>query len=134
MKMTSTARLGMIILVLISIWIIWYLEAGDFRDSAVSGTYTIQLGSIASTLVLRPDHSFQQELVGAGTVTRTRGNWRRVSKLGIICFTKDFQKLPGQEESPDGTTYGYLANWFGVRSITLAPDPDGPTFHKKWFR
>lgn len=133
MKKTLAVRLGLVILLLVTIWIFWYLEAGDFRDSAVSGTYTIQFNGEASTLVLRPDHSFQQELMGAGTVTRTSGSWR-VSKLGTIWFTKDFQKLPGQEENPDGTAYGYLANWFGVRSITLAPDPDGPTFHKRWFR
>ena len=115
------------------LWILWYWEAGDFRDSAVSGIYAIQLNGVASTLVLRPDHSFQQEVDRAGTVRRTTGNWR-VLGLGTIEFSGDFQKLPGQEMHVVGSAFGYLANWFGVRSITLAPEASGPIFWKRLFR
>jgi hypothetical protein len=132
MKMTFPARLGLIIFLLASLWVLWYCQAGDFRDSAVSGTYTIQLSGVASTLTLRSDHSFRQEVDSAGQVSRTNGSWR-VLGLGTIEFSKDFQKLPGQEEHADGTAYGYLANWFGVRSLTLAPESGGPRLHKKWF-
>jgi hypothetical protein len=133
MKMTVPAQLGVIFLLIIAIWVFWYWEGENFSDGAVSGTYALQLNGEASNLVLRPDHSFQQELDSAGTVRRAEGSWR-VSGEGHIAFSTEFLKVSGEEISPAGQAYGQIKNWFRLISITLAPNPDGPTFHKKWFR
>ena len=133
MKATLRTRVGLIALLLALLWTLWYWDAGDFRDSSVSGTYTIQFAGSASTLVLSPDHSFRQEVDHAGTLKQTTGSWR-VLGLGTIEFSGDFQRLPGQEVHVDGSAYGYLSNLFGLRSIQLAPEPNGPTFRKKLLR
>jgi hypothetical protein len=112
------------------VFVVWYIEAGNFSEGAVSGTYTLQLNGETSTLVLKANHSFQQELDRAGTKIRSEGTWR-VSGEGHIAFSDRFLKVTGREMSPAGQAYGQLENRLGLVSITLAPNPDGPTFHKK---
>jgi hypothetical protein len=125
--------LGVILLLVVAIPTFWYWEGENFSDGTVSGTYFLQLNGESSTLVLRPDHSFQQELDSAGTVKRVEGNWR-VFGEGHIAFSPEFLKVSGEELSPAEQVYGQIQNWFGLVSITLAPNPNGPTFHKELFR
>jgi len=132
MKMTVPAWLGVIVVLIIAISVFWFWEGENFSAGAVSGTYALQLNGEASTLVLRPDHSFQQELDSAGTVQRAEGNWS-VSGEGHIAFSREFLKVSGEEVSPAGQSYGQIENWFGLVSITIAPNPDGLRFHKKLF-
>ena len=129
MRMT----LVVIFLLVISIPIFWYWEGENFSDGAVYGTYALSLDGETSSLILTRDHLFRQQLDNAGTVKRAEGSWR-VSGEGHIAFSKDFLKVPGEEMSPAGQAYGQIENWFGLVSITLAPNPDGPRFHKKLFR
>jgi hypothetical protein len=134
MKMSAAVWLGLIFLLIVVIGVFWYWEGENFSDGAVSGTYVLQLNGERSTLVLRPDHSFQQELDSAGTVRRAEGNWH-VFGEGGIAFSKEFLKVSGEEMGPSGRAYGQIENWFGLVSITLAPNPDGgPRFRKKLFR
>jgi len=132
-KMTVAAWIGLVFLLTALVGTFWYWEGENFSDGAVSGTYIHQLNGETSTLVLKPDRSFQQELDVAGTVRRAEGSWR-VSGEGHIAFSGEFLKVSGEEMSPAGQAYGQIENWFGVVSITLAPNPDGPRFHKKLFR
>jgi hypothetical protein len=125
--------LVVIFLLVISIPIFWYWEGENFSDGAVCGTYALSLDGETSSLILTRDHLFRQQLDSAGTVKRAEGSWR-VSGEGHIAFSKDFLKVPGEEMSPAGQAYGQIENWFGLVSITLAPNPDGPRFHKKLFR
>jgi hypothetical protein len=133
MKMTVAAWTGLAFLLTVVVGTLWYREGENFSDGAVSGTYIHHLNGETSTLVLKPDRSFQQELDVAGTVRRAEGSWR-VSGEGHIAFSGAFLKVSGQEMSPAGQAYGQIENWFGVVSITLAPNPDGPRFRKKLFR
>jgi hypothetical protein len=133
MKMNAAASLGLIFLLIVVIGVFWYWEGENFSDGAVSGTYVLQLNGETSALVLRSDHSFQQELDVAGTVRRTEGTWR-VSGEGHIAFSGEFLKVSGEEMSPAGQAYGQIENRFGLVSITLAPNPDGPRFREKLFR
>ncbi len=133
MKMTVGAWLGVSFLLLVGIGVFWYWEGENFSAGAVSGTYALQLRGGKVTLVLRPDHSFQQELDIAGTVRHGEGRWS-VFGEGHIEFSGEFLKVSGAEVGPGGRTYGQIENWFGLVSITLAPNPDGPRFHKKFFR
>jgi hypothetical protein len=134
MKITHT---GWFVLTLVFAWLVWafwYVEAGNFNDNNVCGTYVIQLNGEASTLVLRHDHSFSQERNISGKTLHAQGSWRLFpsDSQSHISFSSDFLKLPGQELNPDGTAYGQLKNRFGFLSLTLAPEPDGPTFYKRW--
>ena len=69
MKMTASkyfAGLGVIFLLITGIFTFWFWEGENFSDRAVAGTYTLQLRREKATLVLKPDHSFQQELDSGG--------------------------------------------------------------------
>ncbi|MFY9646963.1 MAG: hypothetical protein WAK29_17420 [Terriglobales bacterium] len=132
MKLTVPSWVGLVFLLTVVVGTFWYWDAENFSASAVSGTYTHHLRGETSTLVLKPDGSFQQELDVAGTVRRAEGSWR-VSGEGHIAFSGEFLKVSGEEMSPAGQAYGQIEKWFGVVSITLAPNPDGPRFHKKLF-
>jgi hypothetical protein len=56
----------------------------------------MQRGDETSTLVLRPDHRFQQEISRAGKVERVQGSWRRIGEGGIV-FSKEFLRVAGVE-------------------------------------
>jgi hypothetical protein len=136
MKMTASkyfAGLGVIFLLIAGIFTFWFWEGENFSDRAVAGTYITQLRGEKSTLVLKPDHSFQQELDTAGTVKRAEGTWY-VFGEGHIELSKEFLILPGQAVSPSGAAYGDIVNRLGFVSIALDSDGDGPKFHKKLFR
>jgi hypothetical protein len=133
MKMSVGGWVGVVLLLTLTLGLFWYWEGENFSDRAVSGTYTFRLNGEGSTLVLRPDHSFQQELDSAGTVRRAVGSWH-VFGEGGIAFSEEFLKVPGKEMGASGRPYGQIENWFGIVSITLAPNPNGPRFHKKLFR
>jgi hypothetical protein len=125
--------LGVIFVLITAIFTFWFWEAGNFSGRAVSGTYVIQLHGEKETLILRADHSFQQELDSGGTGKRAEGGWS-VSGEGHIEFSPGFLSLAGEEVSPSGAAYGVIVNRFGFVSIALNPDGDGPRFHKKLFR
>jgi hypothetical protein len=133
MKMNTRASIGVILLLVAALGLFWYSEGGNFSDHAVSGTYILQLNDEVSTLVLRPDHSFQQSLDRPGSTRRADGNWR-ISGEGHIAFSAEFIAVSGEEMSATGQAYGQVENWFGLMSIVLAPNPNGPRFHKRLFR
>ena len=110
-------------------WALWYFEAGDFSDSAVSGTYVFQTGGGTTAITLRPDHTFQQERSRSRETKYSNGTWR-VFGEGQIAFSDGFVAFPGQFVGRDGTAYGQIKNWFGIVSITFSQDPDGLTLHR----
>jgi hypothetical protein len=134
MTRTIFARLALGILLSIILFWVWYSVAADYVYSAVAGTYTLQQSGETSTLVLRPDRSFLQEVTRAGRVERAQGSWRRIGEGGIV-FSKEFLKMAGQEVRPDGEADGEVKKrCLGLLfSINLNPDPGGPTFRKKLF-
>jgi hypothetical protein len=133
MERKVAAWIGIVFLLAVVVGTFWYWEGENFSDGAVSGTYIHHTNGETSTLVLKPDRSFQQELDVAGTVRHAEGSWR-VSGEGHIAFSGEFLRVSGEEMSPAGQAYGQIENWFGVVSITLAPNPDGPRFRKKLLR
>jgi hypothetical protein len=78
-------------------------------------------------LILKPDHSFQQERNRLGNVESASGTWRRLGESGIA-FSKEFMVVSGQEPGPDGTGYGDINKAFGfLVSITLRQ------YHVLWY-
>jgi len=95
----------LVIFVAVVCFVLWYSVAADYGDGVTSGTYHLSQNDQTSTLVLKPDHSFQQELSQHGQVKGATGTWRRVGEGGIA-FSKEFLTVSGQEPGADGTAYG----------------------------
>jgi hypothetical protein len=113
----------------------WYMMAADYGYRAVSGTYIFSGDGDSSTLVLRQDQSFQQELNRDGKVDRARGTWRRVGEGGVV-FSKEFLKVRGQEVRSDGQADGEIEKRFAgfFPSIRFEPQFSGPRFNRRLFQ
>jgi hypothetical protein len=107
----------------------WYSVATDYSDGVVSGEYHLSENSETSKLILKRDHTFQQELNRSGSVQRAEGTWRHVSSYGGLAFSKEFLVVRGQELGANGLAYGDLNKLLGIipRSITLS------TYDVEWY-
>jgi len=125
--MKNAARVGGLSVLLVLCFVLWYAVVSDYGDSVTSGTYHLAQNGETSTLVLKPDHSFQQELNKFGRVERATGTWRRIGEGGVA-FSKEFLTVSGQELDPDGTAFGDVNKDFGfLVSIKLRQ------YHVLWY-
>lgn len=107
-------------------FVLWYVVS-DYGDGVASGTYHFAQDDETSTLVLKPDHSFRQELSEHGEVKHAAGTWRRLGEGGIA-FSKEFLFVSGHEPSADGTAYADIHKDFGLLvSLVL------PQYHVEWY-
>jgi hypothetical protein len=112
----------------------WYSIAANYDYGALSGIYTLSQNGEKCTLHLRPDQTFTEELNRGGVVQEAQGRWRRYGQAHVS-FSGEFLKVAGQELNASGESHGQFDKAMGLfPSLTLAPLPDGPTFHKKLFR
>jgi hypothetical protein len=119
--------------------------ASDYDYGALAGTYSFDENGVASTLVLRPDRSFHQEVVRRGQREVADGNWRRSGMAGVN-FSREFLRLPGAKtfteefgmsygNEDDSEFYGHFDKIVGIYPIlNLNANPPGPTLYWKWFR
>jgi hypothetical protein len=122
-----------IVLLIVMFWS-WYWLAADYRYGAVSGVYTFAREGESSTLILKPDRSFQEELTFLGKVEHAQGSWWRFGEGGVV-FSKQFLKLSGQETASDGESHGVVEKSFGlVADIVFGPNASGPKFRRTFFR
>jgi hypothetical protein len=119
--------LGGCLLLLVVCFALWYMVAADYGDGVASGTYHFAQDDETSTLVLKPDHSFQQELSEHGEVKRAAGTWRRLGE-GRIAFSKGFLFVSGHEPSADGTAYADIHKDFGLLVSLILPQ-----YHVEWY-
>lgn len=91
---------GAIVLFILG-FVLWYSVAADYGDSVTSGTYDLSRSGETSTLVLKPDHTFRQELNKLGKIEYATGTWRRIGQGGVV-FSKEFLAISGQERRADG--------------------------------
>ena len=68
---------------------------------------------VTCELVLKPDHTFVQELESAGSAAHAQGTWRRVGEGGIS-FSSAFLAVPGAMIEPDGTTFADMHKALGL--------------------
>ncbi len=107
------AQIARAISVFVVAFVCWYVIASDYGDAVTSGTYSLVHGGERSTLVLRPDHTFTQEVRTLGQVRQAVGAWHRSGEGGVE-LSKEFLALPGQEQASDGTSHADLEKRFGV--------------------
>ena len=125
--MKTAARAGLVGLLLIIVAVGWLVIASAYGDSVAVGTYYLRQGGESSNLVLKADHTFQQEISRGGATLRCNGEWRRIGEGGLA-FSKQFLPVSGQEIGADGTAYGELQKTLGVfPSIALAQ------YHVLWY-
>ena len=136
MKVPKFVRISGWVFLSLAVFWIWYMVAADYSYSAVAGTYIFQSNGEKSTLILKKDQSFQQELVRQSKVERTRGTWRRIGEGGVV-FSKEFLPVGHVQVESDGFTYGQVQKSFFelIPSIVLGQDRDHcARFHIKFFR
>jgi hypothetical protein len=104
--------LGACLVVLVVSVVLWYGVVSDYGVGVASGTYEFAENGESSTLVLKPDYTFQQELSKHGEVKGATGTWRRIGEGGIA-FSKEFLVVSGQEPSAGGTAYADIHKDFG---------------------
>jgi hypothetical protein len=95
------------------VMVAWHIVASDYGDSVASGSYHFTQDDQTSTLVLKPDHSFQQELMNRGEAKRATGTWHRIGEGGIE-FSKEFLPVSGQEPGPEGSVYADMHKPLGL--------------------
>ncbi len=87
--MTAIAKVTGAVVLLLAVFLLWYTVASDYGDAVTSGTYHLSQNGETSTLVLKPDHTFRQELSLSGELRRAEGSWRRIGEGGVV-FSKEF--------------------------------------------
>jgi hypothetical protein len=134
MKISTSVRIGCGIFLFLAFFWCWYMLAADYGYRAMSGTYTFRGNGESSTLVLRQDQSFQQDLDRGGKVEHAQGNWRRIGEGGVV-FSKEFLRVKGQEIREDGQADGTIEKRFAgfFPSIRFAPQFNGPRFDRGLF-
>ena len=120
-------RAGILLAVLLTSLCSWWLVASDYGDAAVYGTYQFAQNGVECMVVMKPDHTFEQELMRGGTEIHALGQWRRVGEGGIS-FSKDFLPVPGAECEPDGSFFADIHKAFGFL-VTLAMR----RYHVLWY-
>jgi len=127
MKVTMFLRVSCGIFLAIALFFFWYSVAADYGYRALSGTYTFSSNEERSTLILKSDHSFQQELSVHGKLESATGTWRRIGESGVA-FSKEFLIVSGQEPGADRTAYGEFHKNYGfLVSLTLSQ------YHVLWY-
>ena len=107
---------------------IWFVLASDYSDHVVIGEYHLHNGQERSTLILRPNHTFAQQVSHTGRTEMVEGTWRLFFQDGIA-FSKSFLSVCGQDRSSDGTAYGNVRKALGIgpASIVLSQ------YHVLWY-
>lgn len=93
--------------------VMWAAAAMNYGDSVAVGKYRFVGNGESSTLVLKLDHSFQQDLQLGNMKQHGEGTWRRLGEGGIV-FSKEFLIVSGDEPGPDGTTFCEMHKTVGL--------------------
>lgn len=111
--MKKSVRVSIGFLLSFAGFVVWCTAAMNYGDSVAVGKYRFIGNREISTLVLKPDHSFQQDLQIGGIKGHGEGTWRRIGEGGIA-FSKGFLAVSGDEPGPDGTTYCDMHKTLGL--------------------
>jgi hypothetical protein len=123
--------IGFALICALLLFVAWYVEAEDFNENRVAGTYVFPHDGITQRLTLKRDHTFEQADTKNGTTTHAEGPWRAFSSIGHMSFSRSFidarDYWRGQDEHE---VYGIFKNYWGWVSITM---DDNTKAYKKPF-
>lgn len=130
---TRFARWALGILLCIVLFCAWWYVYANNDYGALAGTYVFDKNEEKCTLYLRPDRTFEQELSRSGGTQEAQGHWHRYGQAHVS-FSNEFLKLSGEELNASGEAHGQFDKTLGIfPTLTLAPLPNGPRFHRKLF-
>jgi hypothetical protein len=114
--------------------VLWYGKVDPSPTNTVSGTYTGDESGVSASLVLRPDHTFEQAINTLGVTKQAKGGWS-ISQNGDVIFSKDFLKSSGEALRNDETASvdGQLKGPNLQILIATTSKSGVPTFRKKQF-
>lgn len=99
------------------------------RIEEIPGTYKIKLDWGTSILILRPDHTMEQEIKDEGNrITKISGSWE-INSLSVFikpCFIIEIDSLPQK-----ATVCGYVAEAFLSGKADLWIDTDKGLAYEK---
>jgi hypothetical protein len=121
--MTNSARVGGVFVLLVLCYFVWGASALDCGEALACGTYHLAQNGETSTLILKPDHGFQQDFSKSRKVQHAEGTWRLVGEGGLA-FSKEFITVSGQEPGADGTAYVHIQKRFGLFVTLVLSDHD----------
>jgi hypothetical protein len=125
--MKKLALIGGVFVLLFICYVLSATVAMDYGDSAASGNYSLAQNDETSMLVLRPDHTFRQDLSHLGNVQHAEGTWHRFGEGGSA-FSKEFLVVSGQEPSAHGIAYAEMHKTLGLFvSLVLS------NYHVLWY-
>lgn len=128
------ARTGYGILLSIIVFWVWYSVASNYDYGTLAGIYVFEGNGEKCTLYLHPDRTFVQELIRSGEIQKSQGHWHRYGQAHVS-FSNEFLRLSGEEMNASDEGHGQFDKTAGIfPTLTLAPLPNGPQFHKKLFR
>jgi len=144
-KLKKVTKSVGIVLLLLGMFVGWYVIAANYDYSALAGTYVYRSGDVSSTLQLRANRTFHQEVVQNGDRKEADGVWHRFGEGGVG-FSIEFLRLPGAKTAleefnkpsddpvADAEFYGHFEKILGVYpTLKINANPPGPTLHKKLF-
>jgi hypothetical protein len=134
MKVPKSVRIiGWVFLAIAAFWA-WYSMAANYDYRALAGTYVFQGTGETCTLYLHADRTFEEEINRSGKTQKSAGHWDRYGEAHVS-FSSEFLKLTNEELNASGQAHGQFDKTLGIfPTLVLAPLPDGPRFHKKWFQ
>src|ERR1039458_1820922 len=105
--LTRSAKLAGGTFLAILLFLGWYYVAANYDYGALAGTYSFHGDDVSSTLLLRSDRSFHQEVLERGQRKVADGSWRRIGEGGVN-FSKEFLRIPGAKTFTEefGESYG----------------------------
>lgn len=125
--MRKLVLIGGVVVLLFICFVLWATVAMDYGDGVAVGIYSLAENGDTSTLVLKPDHTFQQNLSHSGKMQHAEGTWRRFGEGGIE-FSQQFLVLSGQELSAHGHAYAEMHKTLGLFVSLVLAD-----YHVVWY-
>jgi len=109
----------------------WYGRVDPSIANAVSGTYAGDEPGVSATLILLPDHTFEQTIHTVSITNRAKGTWS-VGQSGDIIFSKDFLKASGASLSRNETASAWDPKGANLQIQIATTSRSGvPIFRKK---
>lgn len=126
--------MGLMLLLGILVAVVWYVIASDYSYDAISGVYSQSSTTKTSTLILKKDQSFEEEVTHDGITEHARGSWRRIGEGGVV-MSSEFITLPSLKRRSDGAVDGEIEKTFGLfPQIVFDTQPGGPIFRRHLLR
>src|ERR1700674_4668996 len=113
--------------------VLWYGRVDPSTANTISGTYVGDEPGMSATLILKPDHTFEQVIPTLGAMKQAKGSWS-LGQNGDIIFSKDFLKASGEALRGDKTASAWDPKGSNLQiEIAMTSRLGVPTFRKKPF-